>query len=76
MPPMSTLNILRLEQRLDTLNRGVNPAQQRFSIGSVKLRKYNEFMIKKFLSCLGVTEDVENYFSVLEEVAQIGTIAA
>ena len=50
--------------------------QQRFSIGSVKLRKYNEFMIKKFLSCLGVTEDVENYFSVLEEVAQIGTIAA
>jgi hypothetical protein len=33
-------------------------------------------MIKKFLSCLGVTEDVENYFSVLEEVAQIGTIAA
>ena len=73
---MSTLNILRLEQRLDTLNRGVNPAQQRFSIGSVKLRKYNEFMIKKFLSCLGVTEDVENYFSVLEEVAQIGTIAA
>lgn len=73
---LCALNLLRLEARSIVLERGLAPRNMVTSVRSLKVRKYNQLVIKNFLSCLGLTQDQQIYFAVLDEVAQTGIRAA
>ena len=53
------LNLLRLEDRSWALSQGLSLKERVGSIGSLKLRKYNEFLLKGFIRRLGV--EVESH---------------
>ena len=73
---LCAVNLLRLEARSIVLERGLAPRNMVTSVRSLKVRKYNQLVIKNFLSCLGLTQDQQIYFAVLDEVAQTGIRAA
>lgn len=72
----TALNLLRLESRSKAIAEGILPRDFVFSIGSLKLRKYNQFLLKYFFACLGESPERKKYKEAYQLSSEIGLCAA
>ena len=73
---LTALNILRLEERERALSESVSLTQLVSSIRSLKTLKYNQFLLKIFISKLGNLRVAQNVETAYLEASQLGMVAA
>ena len=69
---MTTLNLLKLEDRQQEKERN----NKVISIGSWKIRKANEYLLKLFLSKLGLNLSSIKSSQIIDELRNHGAVAA
>ena len=72
----STLNLLRLEDRQFALSQDIELRGRVGSIGFLKVRKYNEFLLKYFFECLGKSSSEKKYQRAYLSSSQVGVKVA
>jgi len=73
---LTALNILRLEERERALAESVSLTQLVSSIRSLKILKYNQFLLNRLISRLGSLRVAQNMETAYLETAQLGMVAA
>ena len=73
---LTALNLLRLEDRAWALSEGICLRYRVGSIGTLKLRKYNQLLLNRFISALGDQLTREKVRQVNEQSYQTGVLAA
>jgi hypothetical protein len=73
---LTALNLLRLEDRAWALSEGICLRYRVGSIGPLKLRKYNQLLLNRFISALGDQLTREKVRQVYEQSYQTGVLAA
>ena len=73
---LAALNILRLEDRAWALSKGICLRHRVGSVGSLKLRKYNQLLLNRFIVALGDQLNPEKVRQAYEQSYQTGLLAA
>ncbi len=70
------LNLLRIEDRKSAISQNILPDQYVYSINSLKIRNYNDFLLKRFIDTLGLNLNCAKVNTAYQEVQEFGSKAA
>jgi hypothetical protein len=70
------LNLLRIEDRQSALSQGVSLDQHVCSINRLKLRNYNDFLLRRFMATLGLELKCAKVSMAYQEAQEFGLNAA
>ena len=73
---LTALNLLRLEDRAWALSKSISLRHRVGSVGSLKLRKYNQLLLNRFIVALGDHLSSEKLRHAYEQSYQTGLLAA
>ena len=73
---LTALNLLRLEDRAWALSKSISLRHRVGSIGSLKLRKYNQLLLNRFIVALGDQLNLEKVRQTYEQSYRTGLLAA